>query len=141
MENLDKNQIGTQKEDKTITKEKETLAEHIDIANHDIFNNFLSESLRVGSHLVGAKGSGKTRLGFVCASELMKLDNVRVIIWDGSDTWKYAFNQMPFFNVSEKDILATDRKHSDEIEKYELQNWYLVKLALDTQKRASENKI
>src|SRR3989304_7413462 len=95
------------KQEKNSKIEESTIKDkELTIGDHEQFNNFLSESLRVGSHLVGAKGSGKTRLGFVCASELMKLDNVRVIIWDGSDTWKYAFNEIPFFNVSEKDILA-----------------------------------
>jgi hypothetical protein len=64
----------------------------------------------------------------------MKQENVRVIAFDGSETWLYAFSKIETFNISERDILATDRKSSDDLERYELTNWNLVKLALDSRK-------
>ena len=62
----------------------------------------------------------------------MKQPNVRCIVFDGSETWLYSFSKIPVFNISEKDILAVNRKQADTIEKYSLENWNLVKLALDT---------
>jgi hypothetical protein len=114
--------------------EQKAKTEQSNIEDRNQFENFVSESLRIGSHLVGSKGSGKTRLLFCAAQELMKQENVRVIAFDGSEVWLYAFSQIPTFNISEKDIIATSRRQADTIEKYSLQNWNLVKLALETQK-------
>lgn len=108
------------------------MTENPTIGNHEAFNNFVSEGLRVGVHAVGNKGTGKTRLFFCAVQELMKQPNVRCIVFDGSETWLYSFSKIPVFNVSEKDILAVNRRQADTIEKYSLENWNLVKLALET---------
>ncbi len=104
------------------------------IEDHGTFETFVSEGLRIGSHIVANKSHGKTRLMFSIASQLMPQPNVRVIGFDGSETWLYAFSKIPVFNVSEHDIIATSRRKADTIEKYSLENEHLVKLALQTHK-------
>jgi hypothetical protein len=104
------------------------------IEDHSTFETFVSEGLRIGSHIVANKSHGKTRLLFSIASQLMPMPNVRVIAFDGSETWLYAFSKIAVFNISEKDIIETSRHSTDTIEKYSLQNWNLVKLALQTHK-------
>ena len=108
--------------------------EQLNIEDHANFNSFVSEGLRIGSHIVANKSHGKTRLMFAVASELMTLPHVRVICFDGSESWLYSFSRIPVFNVSECDIIATSRRQADTIEKYTLQNENLVKLALETHK-------
>lgn len=68
----------------------------------------------------------------VLASKLMKEDNVRSQIFDGSLAWVYAFSKIPYFTIKEHDILETNRRDSNVIEKFEFQNWNLIKLALET---------
>jgi energy-coupling factor transporter ATP-binding protein EcfA2 len=104
------------------------------INNHDSFNSFVSEGLRIGSHIVGSKGSGKTRLLFCIAQELIKQPNVRTIIFDGSETWIYAFNRIPVFTIGEHDILETSRGNIQDFEKYSLKTANLVKICLETHK-------
>ena len=108
--------------------------EQTNIRDREVFDNFVSESLRIGSHVVGSKGSGKTRLLFCVAEQLMKQTHVRNIIFDGSETGLYAFSKIPVFNISEPDIIATNRKTTESIEKYTLLNWNFVRLALETHK-------
>lgn len=143
MENTEKEQKGTQEptansknniEPTEQSKNSLETANQCNIGNHEQFNNFVSESLRVGSHIVGSKGSGKTRLLFCTAQELMKQENVRVIAFDGSETWLYSFSRIPVFNISEKDIIAQNRTTSEDLERYELVNWNLVKFCLDGRK-------
>jgi hypothetical protein len=124
-----KNEMKNKSKESTTKKLKES-----NIKDHSQFDNFVSEGLRIGSHIVGSKGSGKTRLLFCVAQELMKQENVRVIAFDGSETWLYAFSKIPVLSIGEHDILARDRKCTEDLEKYELQNWNLVKLALATHK-------
>lgn len=114
--------------------QQKTLEKQSNIDSHGTFETFISEGLRIGSHIVANKSHGKTRLMFSIASQLMPLPNVRVIAFDGSDTWLYSGPRMPVFNISEHDILATNRKRADTIEKYTLQNANLVLLALQTHK-------
>jgi uncharacterized protein (DUF2141 family) len=104
----------------------------VTISAHSTFENFVSEGLRIGSHIVAAKSHGKTRLMFSIAEQLQKQENVRCQIFDGSETWIYSASRIAVFNVGERDILATNRKSIDTIEKYSLENWNLVKLALDS---------
>jgi hypothetical protein len=92
----------------------------------------VNEGLRHGGiHLVSDKGHGKTRLLFSIADYCRTLENSRVIIFDGSDSWLYGFSQIPVFNVNNEDISANSQKYSFETEHYSLNNWNLVKLALD----------
>ncbi len=71
---------------------------------------------------------------FSIAERLQKQENVRVIAFDGSETWLYSASRIPVFNISEKDILRQDRNSTEEIERYSLENWNLVKLALAKEK-------
>jgi hypothetical protein len=92
----------------------------------------LNEGLRCGGlHLTASKGFGKSRLMFSMADYIRNLDETRVLIFDGSDSWLYGFSQIPVFNVNNEDITSTNQKHSLEIEHYSLNNWQLVKTALD----------
>lgn len=86
-----------------------------------------------GIHLVSVKGHGKTRLLFGMARELRQ--KARVIIFDGSEAWLYGFDRIPTFTVKERDItLANDLETTDQIERYRIKKWNLVKLALHTHK-------
>ena len=137
MTNPENDKISTPKpvaEQPNTEKEQPTLEKQFNVSNHDNFNNFVSESLRIGAHVCGAKSHGKTRLGFCVAQELMKQPNVRVIAFDGSLAWLYGFSAIPVFTIGEHDILANSRKNIDEIEKYELQNWNQIKFCLDSRK-------
>jgi hypothetical protein len=90
--------------------------------------------LRIGSHIVANKSHGKTRLMFSIVESLMKQENVRNIIFDGSETWLYSFSQIPTFSIGDHDISETSRRTSQDFEKYSLQNAHLVKLCLETHK-------
>ena len=114
--------------------EQNSQNKQVNIEDHSSFNAFVSEGLRIGSHIVASKSHGKTRLMFSIAEQLMREPNVRNIIFDGSETWIYSFSRIPVFNISEKDILETARSKTDSIEKYSLQNSNLVKICLDTHK-------
>jgi hypothetical protein len=59
------------------------------IANHNNFNNFVSEGIRIGAYVISSKGSGKTKLQFCVAQKLQKQPTVRVIGFDGSETWVF----------------------------------------------------
>jgi hypothetical protein len=115
-------------------KNDSTAEKQVNINQHSTFENFVSEGLRIGSHIVASKSHGKTRLMFSIAEQLQNQENVRVIAFDGSETWLYAFSKIAVFGISEKDIIANNRRKADTIEKYTLQNWNLVKLALETHK-------
>jgi len=118
----------TNENQKTQEKEQST------IKDHDSFNNFVSEGLRIGSHIVANKSHGKTRLMFSIAEQLMKEPNVRNIIFDGSETRLYSFSRIPVFTIGEHDILETSRGNIQDLERYSLKNANLVKLALETHK-------
>ena len=84
---------------------------------------------RGGVHLVSVKGHGKTRLLFGMARALRQ--KARVLIFDGSEAWLYGFDRIPTFTIQERDItLLGDRKTTDEIERYKIKNWKLVKFCL-----------
>ena len=69
------------------------------------------------------------------AQSLRNLDACRVFIFDGSLAWLYGYSTIPVFSISERDIqLINDVSTTDEIERYELLNWNMVKLALATHK-------
>lgn len=114
--------------------EQNAKTEQSTISQHDSFNNFVSKGLRIGSHIVANKSHGKTRLMFSITESLMKQDNVRNIIFDGSETWLHSFSKIPVFTIGEHDILETSRGNIQQFEKYSLQNWHLVKLCLETHK-------
>ena len=68
------------------------------------------------------------------AQTIRNLKNSRVLIFDGSEAWLYGFSKIPTFNISENDITLSVVKTALDIETYTLQNWQLVKLALETHK-------
>lgn len=83
-----------------------------------------------GLGLTACKGYGKSRFLFNCAHYLQQQPNVRVLIFDGSDSWLYGFNKIPTFNISENDITINQVKTSLDIEQFTFNNWALVKFAL-----------
>ena len=85
-----------------------------------------------GIHTVSVKSHGKSRLLFSMARELR--EKARILIFDGSETWLYAFDKIPVFTVKERDITAQQVKTIEEIERYKIKNWEHVKLALRTYK-------
>jgi len=86
-----------------------------------------------GVHLVSVKGHGKTRLLFGMARELKQ--KARVLIFDGSEAWLYGYDRIPTFTIKERDIvLSNDLETTDQIERYKIKKWNLVKFALHTHK-------
>lgn len=99
------------------------------------FSEIAQQGLKSGGiHTVANKSHGKSRLMFSMANHLRNLDTCRVIAFDGSETWIYAFSKMPTFTIGEHDILAQKLRTIEEMEKFTLQNGNLVKLALETHK-------
>lgn len=96
------------------------------------FEEMVSEGLISGGvHVNASKGHGKTRLLFSIAEKLRKRPDCRTLIFDGSDAWFYGYSSIPVFEVEESDIeLLTHVKTVDQIEKYRLNNWDAVRLAL-----------
>ena len=113
-------------------KSKEsTIKDHEEKA----FNDFIAQSLDSGgSHIVANKSHGKTRLMFAIAEKLQKNPNIRNIVFDGSETWLYSASQIPVLTIGDHDIFKRHRKTTEDIEKFQLQNENLVKLALKTKK-------
>jgi len=126
--NMEKNRMENSKD---TAKEQPNIDSHSQTAFHDVVMDALKTG---GLNAVGFKGHGKTRFLFCIASELMQQLNVRVLIWDSSDACLYGFNKIATFNVCYNDICMKERKSSDDIEKYQLNNWQLVKFALDHNK-------
>ncbi len=87
---------------------------------------------RGGVHLVSVKGHGKTRLLFGMARALRQ--KARVLIFDGSEAWLYGYDRIPTFTVKERDIVGKKTESIDEIERYKIKNWNLVKFALHNHK-------
>jgi hypothetical protein len=88
-----------------------------------------------GVHCVAGKGHGKTRLLFGMAKKLRNLADCRALIFDGSEAWLYGFDRIPTFTITERDVtLAKEIETIEQIERYELKNWELIKLALATEK-------
>lgn len=102
--------------------------------SENTFSEICEHGLRRGGvHAVSVKGHGKTRLLFSMARELRQ--KARVLIFDGSEAWLYGYDRIPTFTVKERDItLLGDLKTTDEIERYQIKNWNLVKFALHTHK-------
>lgn len=100
------------------------------------FQRITQQGLKEGGiHVNASKGHGKTRLLFSMAHYLRTLPDCRVIAFDGSEAWLYGFSQVPVFTVGEYDItLAKDIETTEQLERYSLNNWNLVKLALDSDK-------
>ncbi len=97
------------------------------------FSEVIEHGLKHGGiHLVSVKGHGKTRLLFGMARTLRQ--KARVLIFDGSLAWLYGFDKIPVFTIKERDIVAKKIESIDEIERYKIKNWELVKLSLQTHK-------
>jgi hypothetical protein len=118
-------------------QQKNQKTEQSNIKNHSEkqFSEIVQQGLKSGGiHTVANKSHGKSRLMFSMAQNLRNLDTCRVIAFDGSETWIYAFSKMPTFTIGEHDILAQKLRTIEEMEKFTLQNGNLVKLALETHK-------
>lgn len=104
MTNQEKEQQGTEKEQTTIAKALNST-EQSNISDHAQFENMVFQGLKSGGvHLTGSKNSGKTRLLWAISETLMKQENMRVIAFDGSESWIYGFSQIPVFTIGEHDI-------------------------------------
>jgi hypothetical protein len=116
------------------TQEKQPKkAEQPNINEHDKqqFELLVNEGLRCGGlHTVASKGFGKSRLLFSMAETIRNLEQSRVLIFDGSDSWLYGFSQIPTFNINNEDITTLSTRNTLEFEHFSLNNWELVKLAL-----------
>jgi hypothetical protein len=112
--------------------------EQSNINNHSLsqFQNTVQKGLVEGGiHLNASKGHGKTRLLFNMAQTLRNQSDCRVLIFDGSEAWLYGFSKIPVFTITERDItLANNIETTEQIERYQLVNWNLVKLALASEK-------
>jgi hypothetical protein len=113
---------------------KKKMAEQPNIEQHseNKFQKLVEYGLKNGGiHVCASKNHGKTRLLFSMAKELQNA-KARVLIFDGSETWLYAYDRIPVFTVQERDIvLVEDVKTTEEIERYQIKNWNLVKFALE----------
>jgi hypothetical protein len=125
---MSKNQnLTTTQEDK-----QSNMKDHSESEFQSIVERGLLEG---GIHLNAGKGHGKTRLLFSMAQSIRNLDTCRVLIFDGSEAWLYGFSKIPVFTIGEHDIqLISDIATTEDIERYQLTNWNLVKLALETHK-------
>lgn len=130
MNNTEKEQIGTAKPIAEQSNQS-NISEHSKNQFEEMIFKGLSEG---GIQFTASKGHGKTRFLFSVAENLMLNDSVRTIIFEGSTAWLYGFNQIEVFTIREHDIIAQSRKTTEDLEKYSLENWNLVKLALDTRK-------
>ena len=100
----------------------------VNIKNHSV-NEISEHGLKHGGiHIVSVKGHGKSRLLFSMARELRRKS--KVLIFDGSETWLYAFDRIPVFTVHERDIVAKPVRTVEEIERYRIKNGYLIEYAL-----------
>lgn len=100
------------------------------IKQHNV-NEISEHGLKHGGiHTVSVKSHGKSRLLFSMARALR--EKAKVVIFDGSETWLYAFDKIPTFTVKERDIIAKERETIEEIERYKIKNWEYVKFALKT---------
>jgi hypothetical protein len=117
---------------KHVTTKQSNINQH----SEKQFSQVLDYGLKHGGvHLTASKGHGKTRLLFSMARNLRNLGNCRVLIFDGSEAWLYGFDRIPVVSISERDItLSSEVNTTEDIEKYELQNWNLIRLALSTEK-------
>jgi hypothetical protein len=114
------------------TPKQSNINDHSEKQFQSIVQQGLSEG---GIHANASKGHGKTRLLFSMAQYLRILPDTRVICFDGSEAWLYGFSKIPVFTVGEHDItLAKDIETTEQLERYSLNNWNLVKLALDSEK-------
>jgi len=110
---------------------KNEKSEQSNINQHGEFKNLVLKGLHSGGvHVVASKSHGKSRLLFSMVQELRRLQDCRTIIFDGSETWLYAFNRIETFTIGEHDIIAQKLRSIEEFERFELQNANLVKLAL-----------
>jgi hypothetical protein len=109
-----------------------TKESNIEQHSENKFSKLVEQGLKQGGiHVCGSKNHGKSRLLFSMAKELQN-GKARVLIFDGSETWLYAYSRIPVFTVQDRDIaLIEDVKSTEQIEYYRIKNWNLVEFALD----------
>ena len=128
--------LGKATGEENMTQNKKEKQSNIKDHSENQFESIVTKGLIEGGiHLNAMKNFGKSRLLFCMAQQLKNSDNVRVLIFDGSEAWLYGFSKIPVFTIGEHDIqLISDVQKTDDIERYEFTNWQLVKLALATEK-------
>ena len=106
-----------------------TITDH----NENKFQKLVENGLKSGGiHVCASKNHGKTRLLFSMAKHLQNR-KARILIFDGSETWLYGFDKIPTFTVQDRDIVLLENlKSIEDIERYQIKNWNLVKFALDS---------
>jgi hypothetical protein len=126
--------IDTEK-DNLGTESNTAQLNELTIKEHGTFENMILEGLKFGGlHITAYKSHGKTRLLFSIAEALQKQEDIKTIIFDSSLTWLFSASRIEVFNIGEHDILKADRKSTEDLEKYQLNNWLQIKYALDTRK-------
>jgi len=121
---------SNEKNNRSTTNEESNILQH----SENEFSEICEHGLKHGGiHIVASKSHGKTRLLFSMARKLR--EKSRVLIFDGSETWLYAFDKIETFTVHENDIvLVKDVKTTEDIERYAINDWHLIELALKTHK-------
>jgi hypothetical protein len=127
---------------KKTKKPTSTAKEQVNISNHakieflDVIKQGLIEG---GINFNAMKNSGKTRTLFSICYTLMtesaKFDEktIKCIAFDGSESWLYGFSHIAVFDIAENDIsLITEPTTTEDLERYQFNNWELIKLALDS---------
>jgi hypothetical protein len=128
--------MGKMRERQVKRKMKENKQSNMSNHSEKQFQSIVKHGLVEGGiHVNASKNHGKTRLLFSMSQSLRNLDTCRVLIFDGSEAWLYGFSRIPTFSIGERDIqLINDVATTEDIERYQLTNWNLVKLALSTEK-------
>jgi len=90
--------------------------------------------------LIANKGQGKTNALKVLSSELRKLPNTRVIIFETFPKFCLEFESMPFMKIHDKDV--TETKHTIDLESYFLRHErdYTVKRGQEIREALNKNK-
>jgi hypothetical protein len=111
--------------------ENQTNQSTIEAQYSEDFKQMMTEALTSsGISLTAMKGFGKTRMLFSMASYLRSLPDSKVIIFDPSLAWLFSYSEIPVFNVNVEDITEKKQKTSLDVEEYQVNNWAIVKMAL-----------
>jgi hypothetical protein len=94
---------------------EETKQSNINNHSEKQFQSIIQHGLvNGGIHTVASKGHGKSRLIFSMAKQLRNLADCRVLIFDGSETWLYAFDRIPTFTITERDVVLSNEIETTE---------------------------
>lgn len=125
----------TKIEMKNNNQEKNSETEQTNINDHSkqAFDEMVFTALKCGGiHLTANKNFGKSFMLFSIVETLQKQENIKTVVFDGSEVFLYKASRIPVYTIGENDIIAANLKKTDEFEKYSLKNEQLIKLALNT---------